>query len=135
MTGLCSIRKGGKKAMTTQHLDQKQELAGYSEQTKNVNGSLVSVVVPVGGNRVKSIDELKTCVNSILLQSYRNIEVILVIDPDNHEVRDLRFFRPIRLVEYIRLPHINGRDASERRQLGCDNAFGKVIVLTNVGIV
>lgn len=93
---------------------------------------LVSVAIPVGGNRTKSLDRLEACVSSICGQDYPNIEVIVVVDPENREVRNLAFSRPVRFVEYVRPPNATGRDANARRQLGVDNAQGEILGLTNV---
>ena len=86
------------------------------------NDSLVSIIVPVYG--VESY--LSICIDSLLAQIYRNIEIILVDDEspdfcphicDTYAAKDSR----------IRVFHKKNGGAASARNVGLDNASGKYI--------
>jgi len=93
---------------------------------------LVSVIIPVGGTRVNDTQKLLDCVSSVCHQGYPNLEVILVIDPSNSTVRNMRFPCPVTFVEYHRPPNGIGRDEKERYLLGWDHAKGQILAITGV---
>lgn len=83
---------------------------------------LASVIVPVFNKK----NYLGRCVNSILLQSYRNFEVLLIDDGskdgsgllcDAFALKDSR----------VRVLHQENRGVSAARNLGLDEARGEYI--------
>jgi|GEM_PF-2830348 len=98
---------------------------------------LVSVVIPVGGNRTHAVRSLFACVEAILGQGYPNVEVLLIIDPENVAVRDMCFSHPdqVRLVPYQRPPGSVGRDTILRFTHGWDCANGQILASTGVSLV
>lgn len=83
---------------------------------------LVSVIVPVY-NVEKYLEE---CINSIIKQTYRNIEIILVDDGSidkSGEICD----RYLKLDERIKVIHKENKGLSDTRNVGIDYAKGKYI--------
>ena len=86
------------------------------------HSTLVSIIVPVYG--VESY--LSTCIDSLLTQTYQNIEIILVDDEspdrcpqicDNYAAKDSR----------IQVFHKKNGGAASARNVGLDNASGKYV--------
>lgn len=91
-----------------------------------MNSDLISVIVPV----YKTEKYLSRCVNSIMSQKHKNIEVILVDDgsPDNSPklCDDLASKH-----ENIRVIHQKNAGLSAARNTGIDNANGKYIAFVD----
>ncbi|OGD79737.1 hypothetical protein A2368_03930 [Candidatus Collierbacteria bacterium RIFOXYB1_FULL_49_13] len=96
---------------------------------------MVSVVIPVGGNRSNHLDKMDRCIESIMMQGYPNLEIILVIDPDNFAVLDHEFVYPVRLIAFERDSRAVGRDTIARAVAGWDVAHGEILGLTGVSLV
>lgn len=86
------------------------------------HNKLVSIIVPVYGVEAY----LSKCVDSLLAQTYQNIEIILVDDEspdrcpqicDTYSVKDSR----------IRVFHKKNGGAASARNVGLDNAFGEYV--------
>lgn len=86
------------------------------------HSTLVSIIVPVYGVEAY----LSTCIDSLLVQTYQNIEIILVDDEspdrcpqicDNYAVNDSR----------IQVFHKKNGGAASARNVGLDNASGKYV--------
>jgi teichuronic acid biosynthesis glycosyltransferase TuaG len=89
----------------------------------SVDQALVSVIVPTH----KRLTFLKQTVGSILTQSYRALELIIVADGHDQDVADfVSELRDLR-AKYLACPHA-GRPAIPRN-LGIRNARGKYIAL------
>ena len=92
----------------------------------NKKESLISVIVPV----YKVERFLENCINSILNQTYRNLEVILVDDgsPDNcGEICDLYSYKDTR----IKVIHKQNGGLSDARNTGIDAAEGEYLAFVD----
>jgi len=97
---------------------------------------MVSVVIPVGGSRVKDVEKLTACVESIANQDYLGeIEILLVVDPDNKTIKDLTFPGNVRFVDFHRLTVDKNRDTNARRKKGLMQAKGEILGVTGVSMV
>lgn len=84
---------------------------------------LISIIIPV----YKVEDYLEECVNSVLNQTYRNLEVILVDDgsPDNCPALCDNYARQDKRIKVIHKP--NG-GLSDARNEGLKNASGEYVL-------
>lgn len=83
---------------------------------------LISVIVPIFNNK----KFLTRCINSILTQTYKNIEVLLIDDGSNDgssEICDKYTFIDSRIKVY----HIKNSGVSTARNYGLDNVKGKYV--------
>ena len=96
------------------------------EGNKIIMEDLISVIVPV----FNTIEYIDTCIKSILAQTYREIEVLLIDDGssdgselvcDEFENRD----------ERVRVVHKKNTGVSDTRNLGIDLARGKYIMFVD----
>lgn len=91
-----------------------------------INGPLISVVVPI-----YNVEQyLERCVNSILQQTYQNLEIILVDDgsPDNSgAICDSYSF----LDQRIKVIHRRNGGLSDARNVGLDMASGEFIAFVD----
>lgn len=91
----------------------------------------ISVVMAVGGNRADSCGEIVRGVRSILNQDYEGeLEVILVVDPDNSTIRQCSLPNSVRFLNFTRPPGLKGRDANARWKFGWDHARGQILAST-----
>ena len=89
---------------------------------KDINNELISVIIPVYNVEKYLIN----CIESVLNQSYRNLEIILVDDgstDDSGKICDEYIKKDIR----IRVYHKNNGGLSDARNYGIDHASGKYI--------
>lgn len=87
-----------------------------------MNSAKISVIIPMF-NAEKTIEQ---CINSILLQSYNDFELILINDGSNDNTLDIckRFAE---VDKRIKLFDQNNKGVSFSRNLGLENAEGKYI--------
>lgn len=87
---------------------------------------MVSVIIPI----YKAEYVINCCVNSVISQTYRDIEIILINDGspdnckyicDNYKERDNR----------IKVIHTKNNGVSKARNLGLDNAHGEYIIFVD----
>lgn len=90
------------------------------------NNDLISIIVPV-----YNVEEfLNRCVESILIQSYKNIEILLIDDGstdnsskicDEYSIKDKR----------VKVIHKENGGLSDARNIGLENANGKYIAFVD----
>lgn len=96
---------------------------------------LISIVIPVGGNRSSDIYRLTQCLMALSAQTYHCLEVILVIESDNDAVKKLSLPDNVCLVDFCRPPEFQGRDTVSRLRCGWAAAHGGILAATNVTII
>lgn len=91
-----------------------------------MKSGLISVIVPV----FKVEKYLERCVNSILNQTYKNLEVILVDDgsPDNCPAICNKLARQDKRVKVF---HIKNQGVSNARNVGLENAVGEFVTFVD----
>lgn len=106
-----------------------------AEQAATGEWPSISVVIPVGGNRTGALERIRGCVESVLAQDYPGrLEAILVVDAGS-PLADLRFSRPVRIVEYVRPASLEGRDARFRWAAGWRAADTELLASTGTSLV
>ena len=90
------------------------------------NSSIVSIIVPI----YNSEKYLSYCIRSLINQSYKNIEIVLVNDgsTDNSEKICCDFLNKYKNIRYIKIP--NG-GASKARNVGVNESKGEFIVFVD----
>lgn len=88
-----------------------------------MENELVSIIVPVY-NTEKNI--MKSCINSILMQTYKHIEIILIDDGSKDECREY-CNQLMQLDERIVVIHQKNRGVSAARNTGTQSANGRYI--------
>lgn len=86
----------------------------------------VSIIVPV----YKTKDYLRQCIESLLLQTYRNVEIILVDDGSPDECPELCNAYASK-DKRIRVIHKENGGLSSAREVGIQNANGEYIVVVD----
>ena len=88
----------------------------------NMNKELISVIIPV-----YNVEKyLKKCVNSIIDQSYKNLEIVLVDDGSTDKSGDI-CDDYLKIDERIKVIHKNNGGLSDARNVGIDNSTGVYI--------
>ena len=94
-----------------------------SENNKSVNRPLVSVVIPV-----YNIEKhLRECVDSVINQTYRQIEIILIDDGSTDSGRDICDEYAL-IDSRIKLIHQENQGLGHARNVGMGEATGKYVV-------
>lgn len=90
------------------------------------NSSIVSIIVPI----YNSEKYLSYCIRSLINQSYKNIEIVLVNDgsTDNSEKICCDFLNKYKNIRYIKI--LNG-GASKARNVGVNESKGEFIVFVD----
>jgi glycosyltransferase involved in cell wall biosynthesis len=105
------------------------------EEEKRINYMQVSVIIPTY-NRQK---DLKTCLNSILIQTKLPKEVIIVDDSDNDKIENLiteenGIFENKNIdLRYIR--NKRGKSLTIARNVGIDNSTGDVVLFLDDDVI
>ena len=87
----------------------------------------VSVIIPVYNTPKEFLDE---CVNSVLKQTYKEYEIVIVDDGSKEET--VSFCDEIALRdERIKIIHKNNEGVAVARNVGIDNATGKWIMFVD----
>lgn len=91
--------------------------------SKSVNSPLISIVIPVYGTE----KYLKKCLDSVMMQTYKNIEVIIVNDCTQDQSEDIinEYLQEYDNIKYVR--HIQNRGLFRARLSGAEEAHGKYI--------
>ena len=86
---------------------------------------LVSVIVPV----YNSINYIKDCVESVLNQTYNNIELILIDDGSKDESYEhiLKYYSKLKNVKVITHENRQNKGVTETRRLGIKSASGEYL--------
>ncbi len=106
-----------------------KELGYECNQKQIINkvktGPLLSIIVPT----YKRSDYLEKCLNSILCQSYKNIEIVIIDDyplSNNEQMINDQFKQHLKYIKYNK--NANNLGAGKSRQKGYSLATGKYIV-------
>ena len=82
---------------------------------------LISIIIPVYKVELKYF---KKCISSILLQTYKNLEIVVIID--NNEKQLLEYLKKIK-DKRIKIKKINNIGVSNARNIGFSISKGKYI--------
>ena len=95
----------------------------YVDNSISPNNIKISIVIPVYNAELY----LKECVDSIINQTFKNIEIIIVDDcsPDNSEAIILEYMSKDPRIKYIK--HEHNRSVLQARNTGITNATGDYI--------
>lgn len=98
----------------------------------NISGPLISLIVPV--YNVK--DYLKTCLQSILEQTYKNLEIILVDDGSDDGSSGIcdEYARMDQRIKTIHLPH-SGVSAARNAGLAAATESSWVLLTVMTGLI
>lgn len=88
---------------------------------------MISVIVPVYNTK---IEFLRRCISSIMKQSYRNFEVILVLNGCN-ETYEKEVVSDFQTIDVIRVINIDEKGVSNARNCGLGLAQGEYIVFVD----
>lgn len=98
----------------------------YNEDNSNYaqNAPLLSIIIPTYNRR----EMLKEAINSILMQTYKNYEIIIIDDcsTDGTEQMLNHAFGELKEIKYTKVP--NSKDAGKNRNIGYNLAQGEYII-------
>lgn len=85
---------------------------------------LITIIIPTYNRS----EMLKQSINSVLMQTYKKIEIIIIDDnsTDNTEEMLIKKFGAVSEIKYIKVP--NSKDAGKNRNIGYNHAQGEYIV-------
>ena len=104
----------------------KEILINYNEDrfNYNQNAPLLSIVIPTYNRS----EMLKEAINSIVMQTYKNYEIIIIDDCSTDDTEQMlgNIFGELKAIRYTKVP--NSKDAGKNRNVGYNLAQGEYIV-------